>query len=139
MWFEAFKLSCALVFQLAYSSLHLLTLAYSYLLAPLLCSTGTSRGFAFVRYRHKDEAQKAIDRLDGTSMVPCIPVFKLIVVGLGVIRCTWLPHHLFLPFFWATGLSFVTSASSLVASESFSADGPRAPEQAAALMAARSW
>ncbi|KAJ7547963.1 hypothetical protein O6H91_08G111400 [Diphasiastrum complanatum] len=27
--------------------------------------TGDSRGFAFVRYKHSDEAQKAIDRLDG--------------------------------------------------------------------------
>jgi hypothetical protein len=27
--------------------------------------TGDSRGFAFVRYKYADEAQKAIDRLDG--------------------------------------------------------------------------
>ena len=27
--------------------------------------TGDSRGFAFVRYKYADEAQKAIERLDG--------------------------------------------------------------------------
>lgn len=27
--------------------------------------TGDSRGFAFVRYKYADEAQKAVDRLDG--------------------------------------------------------------------------
>nr|CAB3458659.1 unnamed protein product [Digitaria exilis] len=27
--------------------------------------TGDSRGFAFVRYKYEDEAQKAVDRLDG--------------------------------------------------------------------------
>lgn len=27
--------------------------------------TGESRGFAFVRYKYADEAQKAVDRLDG--------------------------------------------------------------------------
>ena len=27
--------------------------------------TGDSRGFAFVRYKYADEAQKAIDKLDG--------------------------------------------------------------------------
>lgn len=35
----------------------------------LSCScnrTGESRGFAFVRYKYADEAQKAVDRLDGT-------------------------------------------------------------------------
>ena len=30
--------------------------------------TGESRGFAFVRYKYPDEAQKAVDRLDG--MIP---------------------------------------------------------------------
>lgn len=29
--------------------------------------TGESRGFAFVRYKYAEEAQKAVDRLDGTS------------------------------------------------------------------------
>lgn len=29
------------------------------------CRTGESRGFAFVRYKYADEAQKAIERLDG--------------------------------------------------------------------------
>jgi len=29
------------------------------------CRTGDSRGFAFVRYKYEDEAQKAVDRLDG--------------------------------------------------------------------------
>ncbi|CAN6486451.1 unnamed protein product [Victoria cruziana] len=28
--------------------------------------TGESRGFAFVRYKYADEAQMAVDRLDGT-------------------------------------------------------------------------
>lgn len=27
--------------------------------------TGDSRGFAFVRYKYKDEAHKAVERLDG--------------------------------------------------------------------------
>ncbi|XP_024522417.1 serine/arginine-rich splicing factor SC35 [Selaginella moellendorffii] len=30
--------------------------------------SGESRGFAFVRYKHVDEAQKAIDRLDGKNL-----------------------------------------------------------------------
>lgn len=30
--------------------------------------TGESRGFAFVRYKYAEEAQKAVDRLDGTSL-----------------------------------------------------------------------
>nr|AGE46127.1 arginine/serine-rich splicing factor SC31 transcript V [Sorghum bicolor] len=30
--------------------------------------TGDSRGFAFVRYKYADEAQKAIDRLDGRNV-----------------------------------------------------------------------
>lgn len=30
-----------------------------------LFRTGDSRGFAFVRYKYADEAQKAIDKLDG--------------------------------------------------------------------------
>ncbi|MCO5577468.1 hypothetical protein L7F22_031300 [Adiantum nelumboides] len=30
--------------------------------------TGESRGFAFVRYKHVDEAQKAVDRLDGRTV-----------------------------------------------------------------------
>lgn len=29
--------------------------------------TGDSRGFAFVRYKYADEAQKAVDRLDGND------------------------------------------------------------------------
>lgn len=29
------------------------------------CRSGDSRGFAFVRYKYEDEAQKAVDRLDG--------------------------------------------------------------------------
>ena len=28
--------------------------------------TGDSRGFAFVRYKYADEAQKAVERLDGS-------------------------------------------------------------------------
>ena len=32
----------------------------------LWARTGDSRGFAFVRYKYADEAQKAVDRLDGT-------------------------------------------------------------------------
>jgi len=31
--------------------------------------TGESRGFAFVRYKYADEAQKAIERLDGGPSV----------------------------------------------------------------------
>lgn len=31
----------------------------------LLFRTGDSRGFAFVRYKYKDEAHKAVERLDG--------------------------------------------------------------------------
>nr|XP_027102786.1 serine/arginine-rich splicing factor SC35-like [Coffea arabica] len=34
-------------------------------LFPLFDRTGESRGFAFVRYKYADEAQKAVDRLDG--------------------------------------------------------------------------
>eukprot|EP00252_Welwitschia_mirabilis_P023016 TRINITY_DN639_c0_g1_i5.p2 TRINITY_DN639_c0_g1~~TRINITY_DN639_c0_g1_i5.p2 ORF type:complete len:102 (+),score=27.03 TRINITY_DN639_c0_g1_i5:253-558(+) len=30
--------------------------------------TGESRGFAFVRYKYADEAQEAIDRLDGRNV-----------------------------------------------------------------------
>ncbi|CAI5961289.1 unnamed protein product [Closterium sp. NIES-65] len=30
--------------------------------------TGTSRGFAFVRFKHEDEAAKAVERLDGTTV-----------------------------------------------------------------------
>lgn len=30
-----------------------------------LCRTGDSRGFAFVRYKYADEAQKAVEKLDG--------------------------------------------------------------------------
>lgn len=35
--------------------------------------TGESRGFAFVRYKYADEAQKAVDRLDG--MYPPISIW----------------------------------------------------------------
>ena len=31
----------------------------------MVLRTGDSRGFAFVRYKYADEAQKAIERLDG--------------------------------------------------------------------------
>lgn len=31
----------------------------------MLFRTGDSRGFAFVRYKYKDEAHKAVERLDG--------------------------------------------------------------------------
>ncbi|KAG6534959.1 hypothetical protein ZIOFF_008873 [Zingiber officinale] len=31
--------------------------------------TGDSRGFAFVRYKYADEAQKAVDRLDGKFFI----------------------------------------------------------------------
>jgi hypothetical protein len=30
--------------------------------------TGDSRGFAFVRYKYADEAQKAVERLDGIPL-----------------------------------------------------------------------
>lgn len=32
--------------------------------------TGESRGFAFVRYKYADEAQKAVERLDGLLLFP---------------------------------------------------------------------
>lgn len=32
--------------------------------------TGESRGFAFVRYKYADEAQKAVARLDGLILSP---------------------------------------------------------------------
>lgn len=35
----------------------------------LLFRTGDSRGFAFVRYKYADEAQKAVDRLDGIPVI----------------------------------------------------------------------
>lgn len=34
-------------------------------LVVIAVRTGDSRGFAFVRYKYADEAQKAIDKLDG--------------------------------------------------------------------------
>jgi hypothetical protein len=40
----------------------------------LFSRTGDSRGFAFVRYKYADEAQKAVDRLDGASLTP--PIFR---------------------------------------------------------------
>lgn len=33
--------------------------------AYLCFRTGDSRGFAFVRYKYQDEAQKAVEKLDG--------------------------------------------------------------------------
>lgn len=36
-----------------------------YDLCKLNFRTGDSRGFAFVRYKYADEAQKAVERLDG--------------------------------------------------------------------------
>ena len=35
------------------------------ILCELNFRTGDSRGFAFVRYKYADEAQKAVERLDG--------------------------------------------------------------------------
>lgn len=32
----------------------------------IVCRTGDSRGFAFVRYKYADEAQKAVEKLDGS-------------------------------------------------------------------------
>jgi RNA recognition motif-containing protein len=34
----------------------------------IICRTGDSRGFAFVRYKYADEAEKAIERLDGKKI-----------------------------------------------------------------------
>jgi splicing factor, arginine/serine-rich 2 len=55
--------------------------------------TGDSRGFAFVRYKYADEAQKAIDRLDGVFFFDCAPhvgilelLFLIIVDFLGAGR-----------------------------------------------------
>ena len=33
------------------------------------CRTGESRGFAFVRYKYADEAQKAVEKLDGKIFI----------------------------------------------------------------------
>lgn len=33
----------------------------------IIIRTGDSRGFAFVRYKYQDEAQKAVEKLDGMS------------------------------------------------------------------------
>lgn len=44
--------------------------------------TGDSRGFAFVRYKYADEAQKAVERLDGSalslSLSQCLFLWKAI-------------------------------------------------------------
>lgn len=40
------------------------------------CRTGDSRGFAFVRYKYEDEAQKAVDRLDGEFSLRFSPLWK---------------------------------------------------------------
>jgi arginine/serine-rich splicing factor 2 len=36
----------------------------------LVYRTGESRGFAFVRYKYADEAQKAVEKLDGQFTFP---------------------------------------------------------------------
>ncbi|EFH38788.1 hypothetical protein ARALYDRAFT_920582 [Arabidopsis lyrata subsp. lyrata] len=46
--------------------------------------TGDSRGFAFVRYKYKDEAHKAVERLDGKIhplLLVLLYVFMLLVLG----------------------------------------------------------
>lgn len=43
--------------------------------------TGESRGFAFVRYKYADEAQKAVDRLDGMILLLCLVIFTWPVVS----------------------------------------------------------
>lgn len=45
--------------------------------------TGDSRGFAFVRYKYADEAQKAIDRLDGGGF--CLFVLYNRVPPVGIL------------------------------------------------------
>nr|GMD88794.1 serine/arginine-rich splicing factor SC35-like isoform X1 [Ipomoea batatas] len=38
--------------------------------------TGDSRGFAFVRYKYQDEAQKAVEKLDGIEMITEIEIIE---------------------------------------------------------------
>ncbi|XP_019174610.1 PREDICTED: uncharacterized protein LOC109170104 isoform X2 [Ipomoea nil] len=38
--------------------------------------TGDSRGFAFVRYKYQDEAQKAVEKLDGIEMIIEIEIIE---------------------------------------------------------------
>lgn len=40
-----------------------------------MCRTGDSRGFAFVRYKYAEEAQKAVDRLDGELLFGFVSVY----------------------------------------------------------------
>ena len=42
--------------------------------------TGDSRGFAFVRYKYADEAQKAVEKLDGILTLEIFIVFVLFCV-----------------------------------------------------------
>jgi len=54
------------------------------------CRTGDSRGFAFVRYKYEDEAQKAVDRLDGEFSLRFSPLWKLVysMCGLRLHGCS---------------------------------------------------
>ena len=45
--------------------------------------TGESRGFAFVRYRDVEEAQKAVDRLDGTYRLSLISL----MYSISIVKC----------------------------------------------------
>lgn len=61
---EPLRLCCFSCYQLYQLSSMLLNF---YFLSECiqLIRTGESRGFAFVRYKYADEAQKAVDKLDG--------------------------------------------------------------------------
>lgn len=50
----------------------------------LLFRTGDSRGFAFVRYKYADEAQKAVERLDGIPIPTLFFFFFTINMFLSV-------------------------------------------------------
>jgi RNA recognition motif-containing protein len=51
-----------------------------------LSRTGDSRGFAFVRYKYADEAQKAVDRLDGGLLNSRLFRGQIWVLTLTVLR-----------------------------------------------------
>lgn len=53
------------------------------------CRTGESRGFAFVRYKYADEAQKAVDKLDGVALA-LILVASVMRVSVCVVENAWI-------------------------------------------------
>lgn len=56
------------------------------MLFVLAIRTGDSRGFAFVRYKYKDEAHKAVERLDGKKIVQILFLLVLLVTGFNMKR-----------------------------------------------------